>query len=338
MSLATPIPLERLCRLAQVSRAAYYRWHEAAPAVDADLDLRDEIQRIALESPGYGWPRITAELHRRGWEAHHKRVYRIMREDNLLCLRRRKFVVTTDSNHRRPVYPNLVREMVVTGIDQLWVADITYIRLEAEFVYLAVILDAYSRRVIGWALDQTLEEELTMTALRMALERRIPAPGLVHHSDRGVQYASQDYTDLLKDHQINISMSRKGNPYDNAACESFMKTLKYEEVHRQEYRDLTEARASIEHFLERVYNQKRLHSALGYRPPVEFEQDLRMPPPEAQTGSLLCVFSGMAESIGPMWSSKPLKPGTGCRLLLVGPGAQSKNATGGTTRPAHRPR
>jgi putative transposase len=281
MSLATPIPLVRLCRLAHVSRAGYYRWQSSPPAIDAELDLRDEIQRIALEFPSYGWPRITAELKRRGWKANHKRVYRIMREDNLLCLRRRKFVVTTDSNHHRPVYPNLARGMVLTGIDQLWIADITYIRLETEFVYLAVVLDAYSRRVIGWALDRTLEDELTLAALRMALERRIPAPGLVHHSDRGIQYASEDYTDLLKDHQITISMSRKGNPYDNAACESFMKTLKYEEVHRQEYRDLAEARASIEHFLERVYNQKRLHSALGYRPPMEFEQGLRRRPPEA---------------------------------------------------------
>jgi len=283
MRLATPIPLERLCGLAGVSRAGYYRWQDAPPAVDQDLDLRDEIQRIALESTSYGWPRITAELRRRGWVANHKRVYRIMREDNLLCLRRRKFVVTTNSNHHLRVYPNRARGMVLTGLDQLWVADITYIRLETEFVYLAVVLDAYSRRVIGWALDRTLEDELTLAALRMALERRIPAPGLVHHSDRGVQYASNDYTGLLKDHQIDISMSRKANPWDNASCESFMKTLKYEEVHRQEYRDLAEARASIKHFLERVYNQKRLHSALGYRPPVEFEQDLQRLPPEAHT-------------------------------------------------------
>ena len=274
MRLATPIPLERLCRLAHVSRAGFYRWQHAPPVVDVEPDLRDEIQRIALEFPSYGWPRITAELKRRGWRVNHKRAYRIMREDNLLCLRRRKFVVTTDSNHTRPVYPNLARGMALTGIDQLWVADITYIRLETEFVYLAVILDAYSRRVIGWALDRTLEDELTLTALRMALDRRAPSPGLVHHSDRGIQYASADYTALLQSSQITISMSRKGNPYDNAACESFMKTLKYEEVYRQEYRDLAEARVSIREFLEKIYNQKRLHSALGYLPPAEFEANL----------------------------------------------------------------
>jgi transposase InsO family protein len=275
MNLDTPIPLERLCRLALVSRAGFYRWRDASEAVDRDLDLRDEIQRIALEFPYYGWPRVTRELGDRGWRVNHKRVYRIMREDNLLCLRRRKFVaVTTDSNHDRPVYPNLAREMAPTGINQLWVADITYIRLEREFVYLAVMLDAWSRRVIGWALDRTLGDQLTMGALRMALDRRSPAPGLVHHSDRGVQYASGEYTGLLKAHHITISMSRKGNPYDNAFCESFMKTLKYEEVHRQEYRDLADARASIEDFLERVYNQKRLHSALGYCAPAKFEQRL----------------------------------------------------------------
>jgi len=276
MNLATPISLERLCRLALVSRAGFYRWQNATEPADRDLDLRDEIQRIALEFPYYGWPRITRELGDRGWRVNHKRVYRIMREDNLLCLRRRKFVVvTTDSHHDRPVYPNLARGMSPTGINQLWVADITYIRLEREFVYLAVILDAHSRRVIGWALDRTLEDELTMEALCMALEHRSPAPGLVHHSDRGVQYASGDYTSLLKAHRITISMSRKGNPYDNAFSESFMKTLKYEEVHRQEYRDLPEARASIQNFLERVYNQRRLHSALGYCAPAKFEQRLK---------------------------------------------------------------
>jgi transposase InsO family protein len=198
-----------------------------------------------------------------------------MREDNLLCVRKRKFVITTDSNHRRKVYPNLAREMVLTDVDQLWRADITYIRLRDEFVFLAVVLDAYSRRVIGWALDRTVEDELTLSALRMALSRRVVEPGLVHHSDRGSQYASNDYTDLLKENGVQISMSRKGNPWDNAACESFMKTLKYEEVHRNEYRDLAEARSEIGTFLEKVYNQKRLHSALGYLPPTEFEDRLR---------------------------------------------------------------
>ena len=238
------------------------------------MELRDALQRMALEFPSYGWPRMTPELQRRGWAVNHKRVYRLMREDNLLCLRRRKFVRTTDSAHPFPVYPNLAREMSGTGLDQLWVADITYIQLRVEFVYLAVILDACSRRVIGWALGRSLEDELALEALRQALEQRRPAPGLVHHSDRGVQYASREYTALLEAHGITISMSRKANPYDNAIAESFMKTLKYEQVYREDYRDLGEARASIERFLEQVYNEKRLHSALGYLPPAEFEEAL----------------------------------------------------------------
>ena len=263
-----------MCTLARVSRAGFYRLPPAPPRPDPDLELRDALQRIALEFPSYGWPRMTAELQRRGWAVNHKRVYRLMWEDNLLCLRRRKFVVTTDSAHGLPVYPNLARTLVVTGLDQLWVADLTYIRLELEFVYLAVILDAFSRRVIGWALDRTLEAELTLQALRMALAQRRPVRGLVHHSDRGVPYASRDYTRRLQDHGLQISMSRKANPWDNAVCESFIKTLKYEEVYRTEYRDLAEARASIGVFLEKIYNQKRLHSALGYLPPVEFERAL----------------------------------------------------------------
>jgi transposase InsO family protein len=266
-----------MCDLGHVSRAGLYRFDPKAEVSDVDLDLRDEIQRIGLEFPCYGRPRITAELRRRGWEVNHKRVGRIMREDNLLCLRRRKFVVTTDSNHNLRVYPNLAKDMELTGIDQLWRADITYIRLETEFVYLAVVLDGYSRRVIGWALDRNLEDDLAIAALKMALKRRHPPEGLTHHSDRGVQYASNDYTDLLKQSGIRISMSRRGNPYDNAACESFMKTLKYEEVYRQEYRDLAEAHASVEQFIEKIYNGTRLHSALGYRPPVEFERSLLTP-------------------------------------------------------------
>lgn len=272
------LTIERMVELGWVSRSGFYRFDEHGPPGPVrDLDLRDAIQRIALEWPCYGRPRITAELRRQGWTVNPKRVYRLLREDNLLCVRKRKFIVTTDSSHGRPVYPNLARELVLTGVDQLWVADITYIRLRAEFVFLAVILDAYSRRVIGWALDRTLENQLTWAALRMALSRRSVQPGLVHHSDRGTQYTSTDYTDLLKAHEIDISMSRKGNPWDNATCESFLKTLKYEEVHRNEYRDLAEARVSIHKFLEQVYNQKRLHSALGYLPPAEFEANLVAP-------------------------------------------------------------
>jgi putative transposase len=262
-----------MCQTAGVSRASFYRCQEQPEPADRDLDLRNEIQKIALEWPAYGRRRITAELKRRGWKVNHKRVSRIMREDNLLCLRHRKFVVTTDSQHSHPVYPNVAAGMELTAINQLWVADITYIRLETEFVYLAVVLDAFSRRVVGWALDQTLEAELVMSALRRALSERQPAPGLVHHSDRGVQYACGDYTDLLQQQGITISMSRKGNPYDNAACESFMKTLKYEEVYRQEYRDKAEALASIQQFIDQIYNQQRLHSALDYRPPAEFERE-----------------------------------------------------------------
>lgn len=266
------LTIERMVELGRVSRSGFYRFGDSAePGLDPHMDLRDTIQRIALEWPSYGRPRITAELRRQNWTVNPKLVYRLMREDNLLCVRKRKFVVTTDSNHQRKIYPNLAPNIILTATDQMWRADITYIRLRDEFVFLAVILDAYSRRVIGWALDRTLEDELTLTALRMALARRVVQPGLVHHSDRGSQYASNDYTDLLKAHKIDISMSRKGNPWDNAACESFMKTLKYEEVHRNEYRDLAEVRASIHDFLEKVYNQKRLHSALGYVPPAEFE-------------------------------------------------------------------
>jgi putative transposase len=258
--------------LAGVSRASYYRFDPEAAGPVRDVELRDAIQRIALRFPAYGRPRITAELKRRGWAVNHKRVGRILREDNLLCLRKRKFVVTTDSQHDFRVYPNLTRRFVPTAVNQLWVADITYIRLEDEFVYLAVILDAYSRRVIGWALERTLESSLTISALRMALDKRGAPPSLIHHSDRGVQYACGDYTQLLRDHQIQISMSRKGNPYDNAKAESFMKTLKHEEVYRVEYRDIAEARCGIGTFLEKTYNTKRLHSALGYRPPAEFER------------------------------------------------------------------
>lgn len=263
--------MNALCQMTGLHRAGFYRWRVPRQATPVEMEIRDQMQQAALEAPAYGYRRITSELQRRGFAVNHKRILRMMRQDNLLCVRRRRFMVTTDSRHNLPIYPNLARQMNLTAINELWVADITYIRLRTEFVYLAVVLDAFSRRVIGWALGRTLEAELAVTALRMALVERQPAPGLVHHSDRGVQYASFDYTGMLQQHKAIISMSRKGNPYDNAACESFMKTLKHEEVYRNEYRDFDEAHASLGEFLERVYNQKRLHSALGYLPPAEFE-------------------------------------------------------------------
>jgi len=267
----------QMCETAGISRAGYYRFLDPVKPAAADMDLRHEMHKVALEWPSYGSRRMVEELYKRGWDVNRKRIQRLMREDNLLCVIKRKFVVaTTDSRHSLRVYANLAAKMMLTGVDQLWIADITYIRLEEEFVYLAVILDAFSRRVIGWHLAAEMDVSLTLSALQMALRQRTVGPGLVHHSDRGVQYAAHDYTQLLKDNAIEISMSRKANPWDNAACESFMKTLKYEEVHRTEYRNLAHVRTAIGTFLEKVYNQKRLHSALNYCSPVEFENALSM--------------------------------------------------------------
>jgi transposase InsO family protein len=232
-----------------------------------------EIRAICEEMPSYGSPRVTAELRRRGYQVNHKRVSRLMRKANLHCRRRRRFVRTTDSRHGFRVYPNLAKDIVAVRPNQLWRADITYVRLAQDFVYLAVILDAYSRRAIGWALSRHIDTGLTVEALRMALACREIAPGLVHHSDRGSQYASDQYVKVLDDHDIEISMSRKGNPYDNAMAESFMRTVKVEEVYINEYITVTGAFANIEHFIEIVYNQKRLHSSLGYRTPEEVEAE-----------------------------------------------------------------
>ncbi len=271
----SPLSVARKCQLLGLSRTTSYRLRIQKDPKEQDADLRACIHQIALEMCCYGYRSILAQLKRQGKKVGERRVRRLLREDNLLCLRKKRFLVTTDSDHNLPVYPNLAKELVLTDIDQLWRADITYVRLRHEFVYLAAVLDAYSRRVIGWALERYLDTRLCRQALSEALSCRQVKAGLVHHSDRGVQYASQEYTDTLKAAGIKISMSRRANPYDNAQMERFMRTLKYEEVYLREYENLAEARECIGHFIEEVYNQKRLHSALGYVPPVEFEQTLR---------------------------------------------------------------
>jgi putative transposase len=273
MPLQGGLSIERMCELARVSRASFYRSLKERRPAEEETEVRSAIQQIALEHRRrYGYRRICAELRRRGMQVNHKRVLRMMRRDNLLALRRRRFVVTTDSNHKLEVYLNLARRMKLTGIDQLWVADITYIRLKAEFVYLAVILDAFSRKVVGWALDRTLASRLTVAALERAITQRRPRPGLVHHSDRGLQYARGDYVAILEKYGIVPSMSRPANPYDNASCESFLKTLKREEIYANKYDTLEHLRANIEEFVEQYYNRQRLHSALGYKSPEEFER------------------------------------------------------------------
>jgi transposase InsO family protein len=268
--------IARLCQLGGVSRAGFYRHLEVTAPGRADADLRDIIHRIALDKKAYGYRRVTYELGRMNIIVNHKRVLRLMRQDNLLCLRKRAFVPkTTDSRHGFRILPNLIRDLVPSGVDQIWVADITYIRLQESFVYLAIVLDAFSRMIVGWALEDHLRAELALSALDMAIAaRRPPAMSLIHHSDRGAQYASTDYARRLEDHAITASMSGVGNPYDNAKAESFMKTLKHEEVDGKAWSSITAARKDIAHFLETTYNRQRLHSALGYRPPVEFEAEL----------------------------------------------------------------
>ncbi len=273
MLLQGSLSIERMCQLAPVSRRGFYRSLKEKQPVEEELEVRSAIQQIALEHRRrYGYRRITAELRRRGMQVNHKRVVRIMREDNLLALQPKCFRVTTDSNHKLEIYLNLAARMKLTGINQLWVADITYIRLKAEFVYLAVILDGFSRKVVGWALDHTMAMRLTVGALEQAIERRQPQAGLVHHSDRGLQYARAEYIAILEKYHVIPSMSRPANPYDNASCESFIKTLKREEIYANKYEDLEHLRTNIEEFMEEYYNRQRLHSALGYRSPEEFEQ------------------------------------------------------------------
>lgn len=275
MSLQGGLCIERMCQLAQVSRAGFYRSLQEQQPLQEELEVRAALQQLVLaHRRRYGYRRVTAELRRQGLLVNHKRVARLMREDNLLAVQPRAFVVTTDSKHQLAVYLNLAKRLKLTGVNQLWVADITYIRLRTEFVYLAVILDAFSRKVVGWELDRTLATRLTKAALEKAIALRQPAPGVVHHSDRGVQYAAAEYVQTLQANHMIPSMSRPANPYDNASCESFMKTLKREEVYANTYVDLEHLRTNIEAFIEQYYNRCRLHSALGYQSPDEFERRL----------------------------------------------------------------
>jgi putative transposase len=266
------LSVQRLCELFEVSRSCYYE-HLKQPEDDAEeIALRDRIEEIILEFAGYGYRRVTHALAREGWQVNHKRVLRIMQEESLLCHLKKRFVLaTTNSRHRFPVYPNVLAGLILNAPDQAWVADLTYIRLRSAFVYLACILDAFSRRCVGWHLSREMTTQLTLAALKQAIAGRRPQPGLIHHSDRGVQYASYDYVEQLQQIGAQISMSSVSNPYDNAKAESFFKTLKQEEVYLKEYDSFADAEANLAVFIEQVYNTKRLHSSLGYLPPAEFE-------------------------------------------------------------------
>jgi len=263
--------VRQLCQMLSVNRAWYYQRLKLGSAPAPDLALRDAIERLVLEFPGYGYRRVTAALQRAGWMVNHKRVLRVMREESLLCQLKRGFVRTTDSKHGLGVYPNRLASCVLSAPDEAWVGDITYVRLPNCFVYLAALLDAYSRCCVGWQLSHTIDTQLALDALEMALARRQVRPGWIHHSDRGGQYASRDYITRLESVGAQISMSAKGNPYDNAKAESFFKTLKTEEVYLNQYQTFQDAEANIGVFIEDVYNAKRLHSSLGYLPPLEFE-------------------------------------------------------------------
>ena len=284
-----------MCELATVSRAGYYRQLVDQAPQEEEMATRAAIQEIfVLHQRRYGRRRITAELRRRGMLVNHKRVGRLMRTDNLLALQRKAYVVTTDSQHGLEVYLNVAAHLRLSGVDQLWVADITYIRLRTEFVYLAIVLDRFSRRAVGWSLERSLTVKLTLTALRQAIARRQPPQGLVHHSDRGAQYAAQEYVETLHAHGMIPSMSRPSNPYDNAACERFIRTLKQEEIHCRQYRDLEDLRSHMEQFIDEYYNRQRLHSALGYRTPEEFERSA-VPGPAAPLPAARFEFSRHAE-------------------------------------------
>ncbi len=292
------------------------------------MAVRAAVQQIVLEHRRrYGYRRVTAELRRRGMVVNHKRVVRLMQEDHLLALRGRPWVATTSSGHELQVYVNLARRMQLSAPDQLWVADITYLRLAQEFVYLAVVVDGFSRRAVGWALERSLQTRLTVAALEMAIAERRPAPGLVHHSDRGIQYAAAEYASILAHHYMTASMSRPAYPYDNAQCESFIKTLKQEEIYCHRYRDLEDLRSHLREFIEEYYNRCRLHSALGYRTPAEFEAaGLGEASKTSLAASVTLSFPGMGKSIAPMPLSAEADRSVG----------QHRESRGSIAPPAHR--
>ena len=273
---AAPLPKEKACKAFDISRQSFYKWKNREPLENYDSDILESMQQIALEFPKYGYRRITKALHRQGEKVNHKRVHRIMKDNNLLVRRKKFRPITTQSGHGMKVYPNLAKDLVVTKLNQLWVSDITYIYLPLGFAYLAAILDIFSRKCVGWCLGKNIDSQLALNALNMAIAARqsLGFSEMVHHSDRGVQYASQVYIDRLNKFGIAISMSGKGNAYDNAFAESFIKTLKVEEVYINEYETFEEAHANIKHFIELVYNEKRLHSSIGYVPPSEFEAEI----------------------------------------------------------------
>jgi len=307
------LSVERMCQVARVSRAGYYRSLAEQQPVEEEMLVRSAIQRIVVEHRRrYGYRRVWFDLNnKQGLVVNHKRVLRLMREDNLLALTRKQFVMTTDSNHPLEVALNLARRMKLTGVNQLWVADITYIQAWREFVFLAVVLDAYSRKVVGWELSRSLGDGLALRALEKAIQERQPPPGVVHHSDRGAQYASRQYVELLEKHEMLASMSRPGNPYDNARCERFMQTLKREEIYASAYRDLDHLRENLAEFIEKYYNRKRLHSALGYRSPEEFERA------QNQTQDPTLKVATVTYSFGK--ASTLLEPGTGTQTPSPSP-------------------